>query len=147
MPKDTAELADTAARCGRGLTLLKSVIESNEARTDAIADRVLALRPHRVGVYGTAMKAHSDNSRCSSTLTLVDRLMKDGLGIVVYERLTNDVGLAANHSSSVKFTNSVDDLVASVDVIVANRTDGFLTAKAISTGVPVITADVFGGDS
>lgn len=64
LPKDTKQLLANYNDVPQNI--ITAIVEANRTRKDFIADQIIALRPHIVGVYRLTMKAGSDNFRQSS---------------------------------------------------------------------------------
>ncbi len=89
-PKDTRALAHTAQEAGRPMRIVDTVIDINEARKRAMADRVLAncdgsLEGKTVGVLGLTFKPNTDDMREAPSLDIVPRLQELGARIRAFD--------------------------------------------------------------
>jgi UDPglucose 6-dehydrogenase len=132
LPKDTRQLlanyTDVPQR------LIEAIVESNDTRKDFVAARVLDRRPRLVGIYRLVMKDGSDNFRSSSILGIIDRLLDEGVEVVVYEP-----ALGADKFEGLRVVEDLDEFKDSVDVIVANRQ----TPELADVAAKVYSRDIF----
>lgn len=135
LPKDTrqllAEYGDVPQK------LIRAVVESNQTRMDFIADRVLkmadSLSPDSkepakgkkkavIGVYRLTVKSGSENFRQSSVQGVIERILKKGTAVIVYEPLLQE-GASFRGCTVV---NHLSDFKKKADFILANRYDACL---------------------
>lgn len=116
LPKDVAELR--GAMLGGVSTLMSAIISSNSDRMDYIAERALQLLPMggTVGMFRLIMKKDSDNFRNSSSVCLVERLLKLGSRVVIYEPL-----IEVETYLGARVINNLDEFKQTSDIILANR--------------------------
>lgn len=86
-PKDTRAFASTGRKFGAPQPLIETLIDSNEARKAALADRIITATPARgrVAVLGTSFKANTDDVREAAALTIVPRLIEAGLEVHAHD--------------------------------------------------------------
>jgi UDPglucose 6-dehydrogenase len=86
-PKDTRAFASTGRRYGRPQPLIEALIEGNEARKGALAQRIIHAAPRhgRVAILGTSFKANTDDVREAAALTIVPRLIEAGLEVHAHD--------------------------------------------------------------
>jgi UDPglucose 6-dehydrogenase len=86
-PKDTRAFAATGRRHGAPQPLIETLIERNEARKRALAERIIAATPvhGRVAVLGTSFKANTDDVREAAALTIVPMLQQAGLAVHAHD--------------------------------------------------------------
>ncbi|HEX5934259.1 MAG TPA: UDP-glucose/GDP-mannose dehydrogenase family protein [Pseudorhizobium sp.] len=87
-PKDTRAFAATGRRFGQPQAIVETLIDRNEKRKAALAERILAeLRGSgkRVAVLGTAFKANTDDVRDSAALAVLPRLVKAGVKVSAHD--------------------------------------------------------------
>jgi UDPglucose 6-dehydrogenase len=89
-PKDTLALLQTAEKEGVGMRIVNSVVEVNDARKAAMADRVREaiggdLTGKKVGVLGLTFKPNTDDMRDAPSLALIKRLQEGGAEVVAFD--------------------------------------------------------------
>ena len=89
-PKDTQALIAVAEDAGYDFELLRAVIEADEEQRRRIADKVRqaaggGLRGRRVGMWGIAFKAGTDDVRESPAMRIAALLQDDGAEVVAYD--------------------------------------------------------------
>lgn len=135
LPKDTKQLLANYRDVPQNL--ITAIVEANRTRKDHIADEILALKPHTVGIYRLTMKSGSDNFRSSAIQDIIKHLKAEGTTVVIYEPMTEE--------KEIFHSIVVDDFVSfaeACDVIVANRWD----AELEGVKDKVYTRDLFRRD-
>ncbi len=88
-PKDAQALANAARDAGSPLSIVETVLASNNwhkhAMVTKIADVVGGLEGKRIGVLGIAFKSGTDDVREAPALTIVDELVKGGAHVIAYD--------------------------------------------------------------
>jgi len=89
-PKDTKAILDTAAKFKTNLSLVKSVIKSNESRSKLLTNRIFKLlnnnlKNKKICFLGVTFKANTDDMRDSSCLKMIPILSKKGVLINYYD--------------------------------------------------------------
>lgn len=89
-PKDTLALLQTAEKENVGMRIVGSVVEVNDARKAAMADRVRdvlggELQGKKVGVLGLTFKPNTDDMRDAPSLALIKRLQEGGAEVVAFD--------------------------------------------------------------
>ncbi len=64
LPKDTKQLLANYSEVPQNL--IRAIVDANRTRKDFLADKIIAKKPSKVGVFRMVMKAGSDNFRQSS---------------------------------------------------------------------------------
>ena len=119
-PKDTRAIANTAKQFKSKLTLIESVIKSNDNRSNLLLNRVTKILKDKIKnksicFLGVTFKANTDDMRESSCLKMIPFLSKKGARInyfdptgkkKIFEKLKN-----VNFSSSIKKACSKADLI------------------------------------
>ena len=111
-PKDTKQLL--ANFKGVPQTMIRSIVDANEIRKQAIIDQVKNKNPSTIGVYRLVMKAGSDNFRSSSIVDIMAQLRDEGFAIKIYEPTISSF-------KSYDIVNDIDTFYDSCDVIIGNR--------------------------
>jgi len=89
-PKDTQALIAVAQDAGYDFELLRAVIEADEEQRRRVADKVRqaaggGLRGRRIGMWGVAFKAGTDDVRESPAVRIASLLQADGAEVVAYD--------------------------------------------------------------
>ncbi len=89
-PKDTKAIVNTANKFKINLSVIKSVIKSNENRSNLLLGRVYKIlnnkiKNRRICFLGVTFKANTDDMRDSSSLTMIPSLSKKGAIINYYD--------------------------------------------------------------
>lgn len=89
-PKDTLALLQTAEKENVGMRIVGSVVEVNDARKAAMADRVRdvlggELQGKKIGVLGLTFKPNTDDMRDAPSLALIKRLQEGGAEVVAFD--------------------------------------------------------------
>ena len=82
-PKDTKAITSTANRFKTDLSVIKSVIRSNENRSNLLLSRVYEIlnkkiKNKKITFLGVTFKANTDDMRDSSSLSMIPALSKKG---------------------------------------------------------------------
>lgn len=135
LPKDTRQLLANYDLVPQNL--IRAVVDANQTRKDFLAERILALRPARIGVYRLVMKTGSDNFRDSSIQGIIERVRTKGIPVTIYEpRLSQD------HFADIPVERDLARFKRENDVILANR----MTSDLGDVAAKVFTRDLFGTD-
>jgi len=89
-PKDTKALISTADKFKTNLSVIKSVIKSNENRSKILLDRVnqilnKKIKNKKITFLGVTFKANTDDMRDSSSLKMIPYLSKKGATIKYFD--------------------------------------------------------------
>ena len=89
-PKDTKAIVSTADNFKTNLSVVKSVIKSNENRSNILLSRVYEILKNRIKnkkitFLGVTFKANTDDMRDSSSLTMIPTLSKKGALIKYFD--------------------------------------------------------------
>lgn len=117
-PKDTLELANTAQALGGRMPTLEAAIQSNSRTilrvTDVLRESLGgSLLGKRVGVWGLAFKANTDDTRESPALKVAESISQEG-GIV----LAFDPMASPGEGSSISVAESALEACAGADALV-----------------------------
>ena len=120
-PKDTKAIVSTADKFKTNLSLIKSVIKSNEIRSDILQKRVNLILKNKVknkkiSFLGVTFKANTDDMRDSSSLKLIPYLSRRGAQIKYYD----PTGFKKEFSKlkNVEFSQSIQDSIKGSDLII-----------------------------
>ena len=120
-PKDTKAIVSTADKFKTNLSVIKSVIKSNEIRSDILQKRVNLILKNKVknkkiSFLGVTFKANTDDMRDSSSLKLIPYLSRRGAQIKYYD----PTGYKKEFSKlkNVEFSKSIQDLIKGSDLII-----------------------------
>ncbi len=120
-PKDTLALVHTAREIQSPLSIVETVISSNERHKSHMIEKILAaccgtVQGKTLAVLGVAFKANTDDVRESSALVIIEALQKQGAHIVVYdpEAMEN----AAKVLSNVVFAKDAYEAMKRADAVV-----------------------------
>ncbi len=120
-PKDTKAILDTAAKFKTNLSLIKSVIKSNENRSKLLTNRIYKLlnnnlKNKKICFLGVTFKANTDDMRDSSCIKMIPRLSKKGALIKYYDP-TGEKNEFQN-IKNVIFKNSIKSACTNSDLII-----------------------------
>ncbi len=120
-PKDTKAIVSTADKFKTNLSVIKSVIKSNEIRSDILQKRVNLILKNKVknkkiSFLGVTFKANTDDMRDSSSLKLIPYLSRRGAQIKYYD----PTGFKKEFSilKNVEFSQSIEDSIKGSDLII-----------------------------
>jgi len=135
LPKDTKQLLSNYKKVPQ--KIIQAVVESNSTRKDFIVSKILSKKPNKIGIYQLAMKAGSDNFRSSSIVSIMNRLKKHKVDLVIYEDLIDQ-----NSFLDVKIEKDFKVFINECDLIIANR----MSKELNEFSDKVFTRDLFGND-
>lgn len=143
LPKDTKQLLASYDNVPQDI--ISAIVAANDTRKDYIANEIASLAKKQegsstapvVGIYRLTMKSGSDNYRESSVQGIMDRLVGNGIEVLVYEPT---LSLPSFHGCEV--VNDLDLFKSRSDIIAANRWSSDLSDVADK----VYTRDLFKRD-
>ena len=119
-PKDTLALVKTAQQYQSPVTIVEAVVDANDRRKLAMADKVSQavgdLNGKSIAVLGLTFKPNTDDMRESPSLVIVPQLIEGGATVKVYD--PKGMGEAKPMLPGAVFCDSVDEAVAGVDALV-----------------------------
>ncbi len=120
-PKDTKAIVSTAEKFKTNLSIIKSVIKSNNNRSDLLSKRVNLILKNKiknkvVSFLGVTFKANTDDMRDSSSLKLIPFLSKKGAKIKYYDPTGSKKEF--KKLKNVEFSNSIEESVKGSDIVI-----------------------------
>ncbi len=120
-PKDTKALVSTADKFKTNLSVVKSVIKSNDLRSDLLSERVAFILNNKiknkvVSLLGVTFKANTDDMRDSSSLKLIPFLSKKGAKIKYYDPTGSKKEF--KKLKNVEFSNSIKESIKGSDIVI-----------------------------
>ncbi|MDB9827010.1 UDP-glucose/GDP-mannose dehydrogenase family protein [Candidatus Pelagibacter sp.] len=120
-PKDTKAITATADKFKTNLTVIKSVIKSNENRSSLMLKRVFEILKDKVKnknicFLGVTFKANTDDMRDSSSLAMIPALIKKGAKINYFDP-TGEKSYFKKFKNVV-FSNNIKDAIKKSDLII-----------------------------
>ena len=120
-PKDTKAIATTADKYKTNLSVIKSVIKSNENRNSLLLKRVedilkKRIKNKRICFLGVTFKANTDDMRDSSSLSMIPSLVKRGAKINYFD----PTGEKADFKKlkNAKFSDNINSAIKHADLII-----------------------------
>ncbi len=120
-PKDTKALVSTADKFKTNLSVVKSVIRSNNLRSNLLSNRVSLILNNKiknkvVSFLGVTFKANTDDMRDSSSLKLIPFLSKKGAKIKYYDPTGSKKEF--KKLKNVEFSNSIQESIKGSDIVI-----------------------------
>ena len=120
-PKDTRALVDTANKSLTSLSVIKSVINSNNKRSDLLLYRISKIlknkiKNKKITFLGVTFKANTDDMRESSSLKMIPYFSKKGAKIRYYDPTGKKREF--DKLKNVQFINNIKDACVSSDLII-----------------------------
>ena len=120
-PKDTRAITATADKFQTNLSVIKSVIKSNENRSSLLLKRVSDIlkgkvKNKKICFLGVTFKANTDDMRDSPSLTMIPSLIKKGAVVNYFD----PTGEKSNFIKlkNVSFSNDIDSALKKTDLII-----------------------------
>ena len=120
-PKDTKAIVSTADKFKTNLSVIKSVIKSNEIRSDILQKRVNLILKNKVknkkiSFLGVTFKANTDDMRDSSSLKLIPYLSRRGAQIKYFD--PTGFKKEFRKLKNLEFSPSIQDSIKGSDLII-----------------------------
>ncbi|MDC3125465.1 UDP-glucose/GDP-mannose dehydrogenase family protein [Candidatus Pelagibacter sp.] len=120
-PKDTKAIVNTANKFKTDLSIIKSVIKSNDKRSKLLLKRVDVILNNKVKnkkicFLGVTFKANTDDMRDSSSLKMIPYLNKKGAFVNYYDPTGEKEEF--KKLKNVKCSNSIEDAVKNSELII-----------------------------
>ena len=120
-PKDTKAIISTADKFKSNLSVIKSVVKSNENRSNILLKRVQQIlnnkiKNKKISFLGVTFKANTDDMRDSSSLVMIPSLSKKGAIIKYYD----PTGIKSEFikNKNVKYENSIKKTIVGSDLVI-----------------------------
>ena len=120
-PKDTKAVTVTGDLFKTDLSIIKSVIKSNEKRRTLLTDRVKKIllnkiKNKKIAFLGVTFKPNTDDMRQSSSLSMIPFLLKRGAKITYYD--PSGEKKEFSKLKNILFCNNVNDACKNVDLVI-----------------------------
>ena len=119
-PKDVRALSKTAADHGYVMEIVDAAAKVNERQKSVVVDKLLAALPdmqgRTVAVWGLAFKPETDDMREAPSLVVMDRLLRLGARVRVYDPVAMDE-CRRRLSDAVIYTQDIYDCVTGADAL------------------------------
>jgi len=120
-PKDTKAVTVTGDFFKTDLSIIKSVIKSNEKRRTLLIERVNKIllnkiKNKKIAFLGVTFKPNTDDMRQSSSLSMIPFLMKKGAKITYYD--PSGEKKEFSKFKNILFCNNVNDACKNADLII-----------------------------
>jgi UDPglucose 6-dehydrogenase len=120
-PKDTKAITSTADKFKTNLSVIKSVIRSNEQRSNILLNRVYEIlkkkvRNKKITFLGVTFKANTDDMRDSSSLTMIPALSKKGAIIKYFD--PTGYKKEFEKIKNVSYVNSIKKSLENSDLVI-----------------------------
>lgn len=135
LPKDTKQLLSNYDNIPNNI--IESVVQSNKTRKDFIANQIIKLNPNVVGVFTLSMKSNSDNFRSSSIISIIKRLIKSNIKVIIYEP-----SIRQSFFLSCNVIKNIEEFKKISSVIITNR----ISKELDDVLAKVYTRDIYNED-
>ena len=120
-PKDTKAITATANKFKTDLTVIKSVIKSNENRSSLMLKKVFEILKNKIKnknicFLGVTFKANTDDMRDSSSLIMIPALIKKGAKINYFDPTGEKLDF--KKFKNVIFSSNIKDAIKRSDLII-----------------------------
>ena len=120
-PKDTKAVTVTGDLFKTDLSIIKSVIKSNEKRRTLLIERVKKIllnkiKNKKIAFLGVTFKPNTDDMRQSSSLSMIPFLLKRGAKVTYYD--PSGEKKEFSKLKNILFCNNVNDACKNVDLVI-----------------------------
>ena len=120
-PKDTKAIVTTAAKFKTNLSVINSVIKSNENRSSLLIKRVFNIlngniKNKKICFLGVTFKANTDDMRDSSCLSMIPSLIKKGAKINYFDPTGKKEDF--KKFKNVIYSNNINSAIVDADLII-----------------------------
>ena len=118
-PKDVKALVQTAQQMGYPMHLLQAVESINDAQKEVLYTKLYKqfngdLRGKTIAVWGLAFKPNTDDMREAPSLVLIDKLLKAGAQVRVYDPIVKQLEIESEH---LYYANDAYDAAHGADAL------------------------------
>ena len=122
-PKDTKAIISTAEKFKTNLSVIKSVVKSNENRSNILLNRVYEIlnkkiKNKKISFLGVTFKANTDDMRDSSSLTMIPALSKKGALIKYFD--PTGFKKEFKNIKNVSYENSIKKSLEGSDLVIVH---------------------------
>ncbi|MDC1333043.1 nucleotide sugar dehydrogenase [Gammaproteobacteria bacterium] len=135
LPKDSKQLLNRFSNSPHDL--VNAIQSSNHSRIEFLSQKIIEASPKTVGIYKLAMKEGSDNSRDSSILKIIDRLLLTDIEIIVFDESIDEL-----HIKNITLVHDFYEFANASDLIITNRLNNQI--KPFSG--KIFSRDIFSSD-
>ena len=120
-PKDTKAIVSTANQFKTNLSIIKSVISSNEKRKKLLSERVKKImsnkiKKKKITFLGVTFKPNTDDMRESSSLLMIPMLSKKGAKITYYD--PSGKKRQFSKYKNVLYSNNIHEACRNADLVI-----------------------------
>ena len=120
-PKDTRAIVTTAGKFKTNLSVIKSVIKSNDNRSSLLLKRVFEIlkgkvKNKKICFLGVTFKANTDDMRDSSSLSMIPTLIKKGAKVNYFDPTGEKDDF--KKLKNVHFSNDINSAIKNSDLII-----------------------------
>ena len=120
-PKDTKGLVSVGEKCKTNLSIVKSVIKSNQDRVNLLTNRISkilgsSLKNKKISFLGVTFKPNTDDMRDSTSLKMIPFLCKKGSIVNYYD--PSGEKKEFSRLKNCTYTKSVNESCADADLVI-----------------------------
>ena len=120
-PKDTKAITSTADKFNTNLSVVKSVIKSNNNRSKLLLNRIYHILKNKIknkniSFLGVTFKANTDDMRDSSSMRMIPELSKKGAHVRYYD--PTGYKKEFKNCKNVRFSKSILECLQKTDLII-----------------------------
>lgn len=119
-PKDVRALIRTGEVNGYEMRVIKAVEEVNERQKSIVYDKLASalgdLNGRNIALWGLAFKPETDDMRCAPSLVIIEKLLKAGATVTVYDPVAEDE-CRRRIGDAVRYATDMYDAVVDADAL------------------------------
>lgn len=121
-PKDVKALINTAKKLGYNMQILEAVENVNETQKNVLFDKLMKyynndIEGKTIAVWGLAFKPKTDDLREAPSLVLIDKILKAGGKIRVYDPVAMEEAKHRLNDENIVFAKDIYDATLDADAI------------------------------